>query len=72
MVDKIKEISMWLLEQGIGIAQEVLDEKLQEAYDQGRMDSYHEQVSATLDNILYNTMRGINAKRRNFMRKISI
>ena len=69
MVDKIKEISMWLLEQGIGIAQEVLDEKLQVAYDQGRMDSYHEQVSATLDNILYNTMRGINAKKKELYEK---
>lgn len=52
MADKIKEISMWLLEQGIGIAQEVLEEKLQEAYEQGRKDSYIDQVDTTLDNIL--------------------
>ena len=33
--DKIRENSMWLENQGIGIAQEILDEKLQEAYKQG-------------------------------------
>lgn len=42
MTDKIKEISIWLLNQGIGIAQDILEEKLQEAYKQGQMDSFHE------------------------------
>jgi len=64
MTDKIKEISIWLFNQGIGIAQEVLDEKLQEAYKQGQIDTYHEQVEATLDNILVNTMHNINLKKK--------
>ena len=64
MTDKIKEISIWLLNQGVGISQEVLDEKLQEAYKQGQIDTYHEQVEATLDNILVNTMHNINLKKK--------
>jgi len=64
MTDKIKEISIWLFNQGVGIAQEVLDEKLQEAYKQGQIDTYHEQVEATLDNILVNTMHNINLKKK--------
>lgn len=64
MNDKIKEISTWLLNQGIGIAQEVLDEKLQEAYKQGQIDTYYEIADATLDNILYNTMRDINIRKK--------
>lgn len=69
MADKIKEISMWLLEQGIGIAQEVLEEKLQEAYEQGRKDSYFDQVDTTLNNILYNTMQGIKSKKQELYEK---
>jgi|GEM_PF-6105102 len=64
MTDKIKEISIWLLNQGVGIAQEVLDEKLQEAYKQGQIDTYHEQVEDTLNNILFNTMHNINLKKK--------
>ena len=50
MTDKLKEISSWLLEQGIGITRDVLNEKLEEAYKQGQLDGYHEQVETTLDN----------------------
>lgn len=64
MKDKIKEISEWLLNQGIGITRDVLDEKLQEAYKQGQIDGYSEQVEATLDNILFNTMQNINQKKK--------
>lgn len=64
MTDKIKEISIWLVNQGVEIAQEVLDEKLQEAYKHGQIDTYHEQVEATLDNILVNTMHNINLKKK--------
>jgi len=64
MTDKIKEISIWLLNQGVGISQEVLDEKLQEAYKQGQIDTYHEQVEDTLNNILFNTMHNINLKKK--------
>ncbi|MGG7059656.1 hypothetical protein ACQPUZ_15410 [Clostridium tertium] len=69
MADKIKEISIWLLNQGIGIAQDVLEEKLQEAYKQGQIDTYHEQVDATLDNIMYNTMQNINLKKKELYEK---
>ena len=68
-MDKIKEISMWLLDQGIGIAQEVLEEKLQEAYNQGRLESHFEQVDATLDSILYNTMLDIKSKKQKLYEK---
>ena len=64
MTNKLKEISSWLFEQGIGITREVLNEKLEEAYKQGRIDSYHEQVDATLDNILSNTMLDIEKKKK--------
>lgn len=69
MADKIKEISIWLLNQGIGIAQDVLEEKLQEAYKQGQIDTYHEQVDAMLDNIMYNTMQNINLKKNELYKK---
>ena len=69
MTNKIKEISTWLLNQGIGIAQEVLEEKLQETYRQGQIDTYHEQAEATLDNILHNTMLDINIKKKELYEK---
>lgn len=69
MTDKIKEISIWLINQGVEISQEVLSEKLQEAYKQGQIDTYHEQVEATLDNILYNTMQNINHKKKELYEK---
>jgi len=64
MKGKIKEISNWLLNQGAEITRDVLEEKLQEAYKQGQIDAYHEQVEATLDNILFNTMQNINLKKK--------
>lgn len=64
MTDKLKEISSWLLEQGIGITRDVLNEKLEEAYKQGQLDGYHEQVENTLDNILSNTMLDIDKKKK--------
>jgi hypothetical protein len=64
MTDKIKEISSWLLNQGVEITRDVLEEKLQEAYKQGQIDTYHEQVQATLDNILFNTMQNIKLKKK--------
>ena len=44
MSERIKEIAMFLMEQGIGITREVLEEKLQEAYEQGRMEGFHKQL----------------------------
>lgn len=69
MTDKLKEISSWLFEQGIGITREVLNEKLEEAYKQGQIDGYHEQVDATLDNILSNTMLDIEKKKKDLFER---
>lgn len=62
MKNTIKEIAGWILEQGKEITIDVLEEKLQEAYKQGQIDTYQEQVGTTLDNILHNTMLDINHK----------
>lgn len=62
MKNTIKEIANWIFEQGKEISLDVLEEKLQEAYKQGQIDTYHEQVGATLDNILNNTLLDINLK----------
>lgn len=64
MTNRIKEIAIWLLNQGREITLDVLEEKLQEAYKQGQIDTYYELVEATLDNILVNTMLNINLKRK--------
>ena len=37
-----KEIVNWILEQGINITREALEQKLQDAYDQGREDALNE------------------------------
>lgn len=62
MKNTIKEIAGWILEQGKEITIDVLEEKFQEAYKQGQIDTYQEQVGTTLDNILHNTMLDINHK----------
>ena len=64
MSERIKEIAMFLMEQGIGITREVLEEKLQEAYEQGRMEGFHKQIDETLDNIHYNTMMEIKRRKQ--------
>jgi len=64
MSERIKEIAMLLMEQGMGITKEVLEEKLQEAYEQGRMEGYHKQIDETLDNIHYNTMMEIKRRKQ--------
>lgn len=69
MPDKIKEITKWFLEQGIEIAQDVLEEKLQEAYEQGRRDSYPELIDTTLQDILCNTMRDIKIRKQELYEK---
>lgn len=61
---KIKEIAMFILEQGVEITRDVLEEKIQEAYEQGRMESYHKQIDETLDNIHYNTMMEIKRRKQ--------
>ena len=51
MTETLKEISKWILAQGQEIAQEALNEKLQEAYDQGRMDAYRADVDRIIAEI---------------------
>ncbi|MBD5151829.1 MAG: hypothetical protein HDT16_04915 [Oscillibacter sp.] len=63
MTDKLMEISKWILAQGREIAQEALNEKLQEAYDQGRMDAYHADVDHIIADIFNNTMLAINHRK---------
>lgn len=72
MIEKIKEISSWLLDQGIGITGDVLNEKLEEAYKQGKLDGYHEQGDATLNNIAGNIMLYIDKKKKVLFEKILI
>ena len=43
--------------------------ELKEAYDQGRLDMYNEQVDDTLDNILFNTKRNINIEKKKLQEK---
>lgn len=62
----------WILNQGAEITREVLEEKLQEVYNLGRLDAYSEQVGKTLDDIRYNTLMLITSRKRNYMRKIFI
>lgn len=59
MPDKLKEIAKWILEEGKNITREVLEAKLEEAYNQGRNTSFREQIDKTLDDIHYNTMQKI-------------
>lgn len=69
MTDKLKEISIWLFEQGIVTAGDVLNEKLEEAYNQGYVDGYHEQSNDTLNSILANTMSDIRKKKKALFEK---
>lgn len=63
MTDKLKEISKWILAQGREIVQEALDEKLQEAYNQGRMDAYRADVDRIVADLYHNTMLVINRRK---------
>ena len=60
----IKEIVNLLFEQGIEITREVLLDKMQEAYDQGREEGYQNQIDEALSNIRYNTMLEIKRKKQ--------
>lgn len=64
MSEKIKEIAKFIIEQGIGITSEVLEDKLQEAYNQGRIDGFQKQIDETLDNIHYNTTSEIKRRKQ--------
>ena len=64
MTNKIKEIAVWLLDQSVNITRDVLEEKLMEAYNQGRMDGYQEKTDKTLENIRHNTLLEVRRRKQ--------
>lgn len=69
MKEKIKTMASFLLDQGREITRDVLEEKLQEAYNDGRHDICDEKVNETLDNILYNTLLEISQRKKKLYEK---
>lgn len=69
MADKLIEISKWILSQGQKIAQEALNEKLQEVYDQGRMDAYRTDTDSIISSIYNNTMLKIRPRKMELYEK---
>ena len=69
MTETLKEISKWILAQGQEIAQEALNEKLQEAYDQGRMDAYRADVDRIIADLYHNTMLVVNRRKAELYEK---
>ena len=64
MIDKLKEISKWFLEQGKSSTKEAIEEKLQEAYNQGKNESLKKQVDRTIDDIYYNIIKKIEQDKK--------
>lgn len=64
MTDKLKEISRWFLKQGINSTREALEEKIQEAYNQGKNESLKKQVDKTIDDIYYNVIKKIQQDKK--------
>ncbi len=63
MPNKITELAKWLMNQATTITIEALEERLLEAYNQGRLDAFIKHVDNTLDNIHYNTMLEIKQRK---------
>lgn len=51
------------MNQATTITVEALEDRLQEAYNQGRLDGFIKQVDNTLDDIHYNTMQEIRKRK---------
>ena len=64
MDKKVKDILDFLMEQGKEITREVLEEKLEEAYKQGRIDSSDEWIERTLNDIYYNIVLELDKKKK--------
>ena len=64
MDKKVKDILDFLMEQGKEITRDVLEEKLEEAYKQGRIDSSDEWIERTLNDIYHNIVLELD-KRKN-------
>ena len=63
MQTNLKELAKWLTNQATTITLEVLEDRLMEAYNQGRLDAFNKQVDNTLDDIRHNTMLEITQRK---------
>lgn len=61
---KIKDIALWLYEEGKNITKEVLEEKLFDAYNQGKADCLQEEANEIIEDIKYNTLRKIKLDKK--------
>lgn len=59
----IKELANWLMNQAATITREVLEERLLEAYNQGRLDAVYNQIDKTLDDIHCNTIMEVKQRK---------
>lgn len=59
----IKELAKWLMNQASTITREVLEERLLEAYNQGRLDAVYNDIHNTLDDIHHNTLMEIKQRK---------
>lgn len=59
-----KEIVTFILKEGKNITREVLEEKLQEAYNQGREDALNELSVENVETIRFNVLRKIKNDKR--------
>lgn len=58
-----KELAKWLMNQAATITREALEDRLLEAYNQGRLDAFCKQVDNTLDDIHHNTLMEIKQRK---------
>ena len=66
-MDEINKILDFLLTQGKEITRDVLEEKLQEVYRQGRTAAFHEQVDTALENIYLNTIQEVKRRKQKLL-----
>lgn len=64
---KFGQIADWILDQGKKITKEVLEEKLIEAYEAGKLDS--SLINQALDDIRYNTLSKIRKEKQELLEK---
>ena len=63
MKNNITELAKWLMNQTTTITREVLEERLLEAYNQGRLDAVYSYSDKTLDDIHHNTIMEIKQRK---------
>lgn len=69
MSEKIRELANWLLEQGIEVAREVLEDKLEEAYNKGKSEAYTEALEVAADDIWHNVTQKIKREKKELYEK---